>query len=478
MKKTLIISLLAILSSVNNVFSQCDEYYINELISGSDDVCYFPNGSPVRFCPRLKGISINGLTLDVMQWDGYSTQYLTLTKNGGIAGTMVLKLKEKELVVNLQGCGGSRTYSISLTKSEYSNYESQRESLLSDQKIKIELMIGKGSIDDAIYEISKTNFSQNEENNLIQKVNSALINHPIKTTITLNQVDSLLKVKGKNKFELPAGVLTIKSIYDKGIVIMNALGNEVLVLSEKPFLKKIYGFEFPVVFDYTFKYFEKTSLSCEELLDSYIGAVTITDTDEALVKKIKKIKSFEKKMNISMSEISFPLVSTSVWIAPNFKGEKLEGQGAVFQKSFFDGTNGITMSMQTGQKDLTTEEIAAKSKSVGLFPEMNYTTSGMKYEILGVENINGSDAYVLKVNDGETLYFDYFDTQTFMKVKSISFRKEGEATVENCFSYSDFKEVNGLMFAHTINITIGETALTGKVTSIIVNGKIDIKAYK
>ncbi|MBM3455102.1 MAG: hypothetical protein FJX80_08135 [Bacteroidetes bacterium] len=106
-------------SFTSSVFAQCDEYYINELISGVDDKCYFPEGSPVRFCPRLKGIAINGTTFDVMQWDGISTQYLTLTKNGGIAGTMVLKLKEKELLVNLNGCGGARTYSISLNQQEH-----------------------------------------------------------------------------------------------------------------------------------------------------------------------------------------------------------------------------------------------------------------------------------------------------------------------------------------------------------------------
>ena len=132
--------------SVNIVFSQCDEYYINELISGVDDKCYFPEGSPVRFCPRLKGIAINGTTFDVMQWDGISTQYLTLTKNGGIAGTIVLKLKEKELLVNLNGCGGARTYSISLNKAEFSQWRDIRRKTILDQTQRNNLLI-KSQID-------------------------------------------------------------------------------------------------------------------------------------------------------------------------------------------------------------------------------------------------------------------------------------------------------------------------------------------
>jgi hypothetical protein len=99
--------------------SQCDEYYINGLISGSDEKCLLPEGSPIRFCPRLKGVSLNGYAFDTYQWNGITTQYITLSKDGGIAGTLVLKLEEKEFVVNLNGCGGSRTYSISFSQQEH-----------------------------------------------------------------------------------------------------------------------------------------------------------------------------------------------------------------------------------------------------------------------------------------------------------------------------------------------------------------------
>ena len=125
--------LIFFIASTITIFGQCDEYYINELISGSDEQCYFPQGSPVRFCPRLKGIAINGTSFDVMQWDGISTQYLTLTKNGGIAGTLVLKLNQKELLVNLNGCGGARTYSLSLNKTELQDFYKRKDAKLIEE---------------------------------------------------------------------------------------------------------------------------------------------------------------------------------------------------------------------------------------------------------------------------------------------------------------------------------------------------------
>ena len=108
-------------------FGQCDEYYLNELISGNDTKCYFPNGSPIRFCPNLDGIAINGMTLDAIQWTGISTQQITLAKNGGNAGSLTLKLKEKEVTMNLYGCLGERTYSISMNNKELDDFYKSKD---------------------------------------------------------------------------------------------------------------------------------------------------------------------------------------------------------------------------------------------------------------------------------------------------------------------------------------------------------------
>jgi len=141
-------------------FCQCDEYYINELISGNDDKCYFGVGTKVRFCPNLQGMAIGELTLDISQWDGISTQYITVTKNGGIAGTVVLKLNEKELLLNLNGCGGSRTYSISLNKTELEKFKKIKDN---DLIIKINELVSKNEFEKAFELTSKLMQKSNYE---------------------------------------------------------------------------------------------------------------------------------------------------------------------------------------------------------------------------------------------------------------------------------------------------------------------------
>jgi len=86
--------------------------------------------------------------------------------------------------------------------------------------------------------------------------------------------------------------------------------------------------------------------------------------------------------------------------------------------------------------------------------------------------------YVLKLNDGESEVYDYFDSKTFYKVKSLSIRTiEGE-TNESTATYSDYKEVNGLLFPHQTNLSIGELNLSGTVSSIVINGKVDVNSFK
>ena len=65
-----------------------------------------------------------------------------------------------------------------------------------------------------------------------------------------------------------------------------------------------------------------------------------------------------------------------------------------------------------------------------------------------------------------------------MKVKSLSINKDGEEVTESTSLFSEYKDVNGLLFPHTVTISMGEMAFSGVVTSIVVNGKIDLSIYK
>jgi hypothetical protein len=473
MKNTFLL-LISILSFQLS-FSQCDEYYINDLISGNDEKCYFEEGTKIRFCPTLKGMAIGQLTLDISQWSGVSTQYITVTKNGGIAGTLVLKLKEKELLVNLNGCGEARKYSISLSEDEYNKYNQNRVLVNDKNKIELEALVGKGNIEKALELMSQTNFSQLDKTNFLNKINTYINDHPIKSVIDFKDVDSLIKIKGKNKYDLPFGDLILYSMNGKGLFISNKFGEEVLKISDTPFQVNIHGFNLPSYFEFNFKVLDKSNITANDLINNYLLAVSNSTSMKEFGKKIKKIIAYEEKFELTMAQIPFPLKATKIWITPNMEGQKIEGQGMVLQKTYFDGKAGASSSMQTGKVEMTTDELTAKTKTFGLFPEMNFATSGIAYEIVGIENVKGVDAYVMKSNDGTAESFDYYDTKTFLKLKSLKI-KDGVQKSE--VNYSDCKAVEGFMFPHAMEMNIGGAIFSGKAIAITLNGKVDLNSFK
>jgi predicted Zn-dependent peptidase len=216
----------------------------------------------------------------------------------------------------------------------------------------------------------------------------------------------------------------------------------------------------------------------DELIEKYILANTLTDNMKAATKKLSKVKSVKQVMELTTAQVPAPLTMTSYYAAPNKEAMKLEMQGMMLQKTYFDGKTGASMNMQTGKKELTAEEIAKKQKSGGLFPELNYAKNGTSYELLGIENQNGTEMYVLKVVEDETTTFEYFDVKTFQKLKTVTIAKQDGEVVESSRTFSDYKEVKGILFPHASSLMMGEIGLNGKTTLIEINGKIDATAFQ
>jgi hypothetical protein len=65
-----------------------------------------------------------------------------------------------------------------------------------------------------------------------------------------------------------------------------------------------------------------------------------------------------------------------------------------------------------------------------------------------------------------------------LKERSVAINKNGEETVETSTTLGDYKDVSGIMFPHSISLTVGQMSLAGKVSKMEVNGKIDLKDFK
>jgi predicted Zn-dependent peptidase len=219
-------------------------------------------------------------------------------------------------------------------------------------------------------------------------------------------------------------------------------------------------------------------ITAAQLIEKHALAMTKKSDLKSAKESIKTIQSFEKVTNMTSPQIPIPLTITEAWSYPNIAGDKMEGQGMVLQKSYFDGKAGGTTSMQGGNTALSDVEILARAKTVGVIPELNFTTTGMKYELRGIEMVNGKEMYVLFTDDGYTQHLDYFEKTSFMKMRSIItyIEKEETRTIEYNFSNFEFKE--GIMVAKNVTLSAGPMTMEGEITDFKINNKVSLEEYK
>lgn len=221
-----------------------------------------------------------------------------------------------------------------------------------------------------------------------------------------------------------------------------------------------------------------SDISADQLIERYLSAVIPNVKAKKRKKFLKKIQSMEVVLELTSEQIPFPIQSKTAWKSPNISGQSSGGGGMVFSSSYTDGITGQQQAMGVGKSEMTSEEIAANNKSVGIFPEYNYATSGMKYEVTGIEKFDNKECYVLKCDDGKSITFDYFDRSSFMKIASMSIETSGEETSESTMIYGNFVELEGMFFPTVIKISAGQANLEGTVISRTINSEIDFSTYQ
>ncbi|HKK78852.1 MAG TPA: hypothetical protein VJ933_04455, partial [Phaeodactylibacter sp.] len=144
-----------------------------------------------------------------------------------------------------------------------------------------------------------------------------------------------------------------------------------------------------------------------------------------------------------------------------------------------DGEKGYVSQM--GQKQPIEGEQAEDTKEQAmLFPEMSYEERGYTAEIVGVEKVNGEDAYKVIMTDPDgNKTTEYYGTESGLKLKEVTVQKgpQGEITVTN--ELSDYEEVDGIWIPRTMK-TVGAmpAPMTMKVEDVKINEGLSDEEFK
>ena len=142
-------------------------------------------------------------------------------------------------------------------------------------------------------------------------------------------------------------------------------------------------------------------------------------------------------------------------------------QGTKFMQGY-DGVNGWMVAPWTGSNDPqdvdpeTLKSLKEQADIDGVL--VNWKEKGHQVELVGMEPMEGTDAYKLKVTtkEGDVQYF-YLDADAFVILKNTTNHKIQGAEVETENYMSNYKNVDGIMMPYTI-----ESRMKGQTISNIV----------
>lgn len=212
-----------------------------------------------------------------------------------------------------------------------------------------------------------------------------------------------------------------------------------------------------------------------------IIAKNIAATGGAAFDKLKSMK-VEMSMTVQAAPgMVIPMTMTTVHKKAMRIDVSLMG---MTQTTCVNGDKGWGNNPFQGQMEaeaLTADQVNELKLQMDLKGHLNgYKEKGYTAEYLGKEDVDGTELHKIKLvmSPTHTQYY-LIDPETFLDVKSISVITVDGKEVQSETTMSDFKTVDGLTMAHTIeqgNPMTGATVM--KITSLVINPEVDEKIFE
>lgn len=229
------------------------------------------------------------------------------------------------------------------------------------------------------------------------------------------------------------------------------------------------------------------------LLGLASSPVTGQDTDSVVQRMIRALGGKPALAGIKDQTFSgtFELISmgmdgTMTFYAkePNMVRQDMEVMGMMITNAF-DGEVGWMINPQTG----TTEELPAEAMGESERGAIGFNYSalldpakfGIKWELKGKETVDDVECIVLTQTfaDGHAMTH-YLDTKTYLTYKTVDMAlNQMGMEVEQEVFVSDYKKVDGIMFAHSILIMQdGEEFMSATITETKFNSGLEDSLFK
>ncbi len=110
-----------------------------------------------------------------------------------------------------------------------------------------------------------------------------------------------------------------------------------------------------------------------------------------------------------------------------------------------------------------------------IFPELNFNDADYKTQLTGIKNINGKDAYEIKVTSPANIsYTFYYDVATGLRVKEIYSSDVGS---DVAISFSDYRSVDNIKYPYNWSVDDGRYSYNLTIENISMNSGLSDVAF-
>ena len=152
--------------------------------------------------------------------------------------------------------------------------------------------------------------------------------------------------------------------------------------------------------------------------------------------------------------------------------------GEVTQLLYYSGGKGMIV-LGNEKTEIEKKELERLMMDATMQLLLSPDSFGVKAEYVGVECIDSTDCYTLKLTLPSGIrWFQYYSTETDLKFKETKEIQTKQGLFEQETYFSDYKEVKGLKFPFTIKQYLGLQELDLNVTSIEINTGLDDSVFE
>jgi predicted Zn-dependent peptidase len=185
-------------------------------------------------------------------------------------------------------------------------------------------------------------------------------------------------------------------------------------------------------------------LTAQDVIKSYIEAIGGEST-------LRDVSSVHMKYDMNVGAMT--LSGTRKVNVPNQFLETVEMNGMVAQKQVYNNGKGMAQSPQ-GKQAVEGDELESFKMNAKFFGELYYDELGYELKLLGMGEVNGKDAYKVKVipDVGEEKTF-FFDVDSGLKLREISTAEGQQGPTTITLDYLDYEEVEGVKVPMTTELS-------------------------